>query len=71
MDTLPLSFEDRWTGDPTTGAAVNASSYSTFQKLITRILIQFTVQSSNRDRVKNEYQSITLQEDIDVRRIGY
>lgn len=69
VDTLPLSFEDRWSG--ASGAAVSASTYTSFQKLITRVLIQFTVRSSNPDRRKNEYQMITLEEDVDIRRIGF
>jgi prepilin-type N-terminal cleavage/methylation domain-containing protein len=69
QDTLPLSFEDRWSG--ASGAAVNASTYTTNQRLITRVLVKFAVRSSNPDRVRNDYQSILLQEDIDVRRVGY
>lgn len=69
QDTLPLSFEDRWNG--VSGAAVSAPTYTTSQKLITRVLVRFAVRSSNPDRVKNEYQTIALQEDIDVRRVGY
>jgi type II secretory pathway pseudopilin PulG len=69
LDSLPLSFEDRWTG--ASGAAVSASSYTTFQNLITRVMVRFTVRSSHPDRVENLFQNITLEEDIDVRRTGY
>lgn len=69
QDTLPLSFNDRWNG--AAGAAVNSSSYTTNQRLITRVLVRFSVRSSNPDRVKNEYETITLQEDIDLRKVTY
>jgi hypothetical protein len=69
FDIIPASFAVRWSGTSGTGVASNARIYTNYQelRLINRVLVRFTMRTSNPDRQTGQYSYITLESDVDLR----